>query len=134
MKRNGKYLLVPSMVWLAVFFVIPMLIVVAVSFASRTAYGQIVFGSSIYFHFWTDNFHSRRNHGMYHPYGLSAGILHRPAPPPSAAERADPLYDSFLDQFPYPLLCVGDHSPQPGRTEYDSDEAGSYFPADPISV
>ena len=44
MKRNGKYLLVPSMVWLAVFFVIPMLIVVAVSFASRTAYGQIVFG------------------------------------------------------------------------------------------
>ena len=43
MKRNGKYLLVPSMVWLAVFFVIPMLIVVAVSFASRTAYGQIVF-------------------------------------------------------------------------------------------
>lgn len=42
MKRNGKYLLVPSMVWLAVFFVIPMLIVVAVSFASRTAYGQIV--------------------------------------------------------------------------------------------
>ena len=31
------------MVWLAVFFVIPMLIVVAVSFASRTAYGQIVF-------------------------------------------------------------------------------------------
>ena len=42
MKRNGKYLLLPSMVWLAVFFVIPMLIVVAVSFASRTAYGQIV--------------------------------------------------------------------------------------------
>ena len=38
MKRNGKYLLVPSMVWLAVFFVIPMLIEVAVSFASRTAY------------------------------------------------------------------------------------------------
>ena len=36
-------MLVPSMVWLAVFFVIPMLIVVAVSFASRTAYGQIVF-------------------------------------------------------------------------------------------
>lgn len=43
MKRNGKYLLLPSMVWLTVFFVIPMLIVVAVSFASRTAYGQIVF-------------------------------------------------------------------------------------------
>ena len=43
MKRNGKYLLLPSMIWLTVFFVIPMLIVVAVSFASRTAYGQIVF-------------------------------------------------------------------------------------------
>lgn len=42
MKRNGKYLLLPSMIWLTVFFVIPMLIVVAVSFASRTAYGQIV--------------------------------------------------------------------------------------------
>ena len=43
MKRNGKYLLLPSMIWLTVFFVIPLLIVVAVSFASRTAYGQIVF-------------------------------------------------------------------------------------------
>lgn len=52
MKRNGKYLLLPSMVWLAVFFVIPMLIVVAVSFASRTAYGQIVFG-------WTFQNYSR---------------------------------------------------------------------------
>ena len=54
MKRNGKYLLVPSMVWLAVFFVIPMLIVVAVSFASRTAYGQIVFGWTFqnYARFW----------------------------------------------------------------------------------
>ena len=32
MKRNGKYLLLPSMIWLTVFFVIPLLIVVAVSF------------------------------------------------------------------------------------------------------
>lgn len=43
MNRNGKYLIAPSMAWLAIFFVIPMLIVVAVSFASRTAYGQVVF-------------------------------------------------------------------------------------------
>ena len=71
---------------------------------------------------------------MHHPHGLSAGILHRLASPPSAAEGTDPLYDSFLDQFPYPLLCVGDHPPQPRRAEYDSDEAGSYFPADPVPV
>lgn len=43
MNRNGKYLIAPSMAWLAIFFVIPMIIVVAVSFASRTAYGQVVF-------------------------------------------------------------------------------------------
>lgn len=54
MKRNGKYLLLPSMIWLTVFFVIPMLIVVAVSFASRTAYGQIVFDWTFqnYARFW----------------------------------------------------------------------------------
>lgn len=54
MKRNGKYLLLPSMIWLTVFFVIPMLIVVAVSFASRTAYGQIVFDWTFqnYTRFW----------------------------------------------------------------------------------
>ena len=114
MKRNGKYLLVPSMVWLAVFFVIPMLIVVAVSFASRTAYGQIVFG-------WTFQNYAR---------------------------FLDPLYISIFGRtifiavvttvctilMGYPLLCVGDHPPQPRRAEYDSDEAGSYFPADPVPV
>ena len=124
MKRNGKYLLVPSMVWLAVFFVIPMLIVVAVSFASRTAYGQIVFG-------WTFQNYARFLDPLYISiFGrtifiavvttvctslwLSAGILHRPAPPPSAAERADPLYDSFWINFLIRSYCVGDHSPQPG--------------------
>ena len=124
MKRNGKYLLLPSMVWLAVFFVIPMLIVVAVSFASRTAYGQIVFG-------WTFQNYSR---------------------------FLDPLYISIFGRtifiavvttvctilMGYPLAyCIallprhlrqGDHPPQPGRAEYDSDETGSYFPADSVPV
>ena len=41
--KNGKLLIAPSMLWLGFFFVIPMLIVVAVSFAARTPYGQVVF-------------------------------------------------------------------------------------------
>jgi spermidine/putrescine transport system permease protein len=41
--KNGKLLVAPSVIWLCIFFVIPMLIVVAVSFASRTPYGQVVF-------------------------------------------------------------------------------------------
>ena len=36
-------MVLPTVAWLSLFFVIPMLIVVAVSFASRTAYGQVVF-------------------------------------------------------------------------------------------
>lgn len=43
MKKNGKLLIAPTLVWLTIFFVLPMLIVVAVSFASRTPYGQVVF-------------------------------------------------------------------------------------------
>ncbi len=41
--KNGKFLALPTVVWLCIFFIIPMLIVVAVSFASRTPYGQVVF-------------------------------------------------------------------------------------------
>jgi spermidine/putrescine transport system permease protein len=41
--KNGKLLVAPSVIWLCIFFVIPMFIVVAVSFASRTPYGQVVF-------------------------------------------------------------------------------------------
>ena len=33
----------PTVLWLSFFFVVPLLIVVAVSFASRTPYGQVVF-------------------------------------------------------------------------------------------
>ena len=43
MNRSGKYVIAPPVLWLLVFFVVPLLIVVAVSFASRTAYGQVVF-------------------------------------------------------------------------------------------
>lgn len=43
MKKNGKFPMAPTLGWLTVFFVLPMLIVVAVSFASRTPYGQVVF-------------------------------------------------------------------------------------------
>ncbi|MCD8198788.1 MAG: ABC transporter permease [Phascolarctobacterium sp.] len=45
--RNGKLLVIPTVAWLSIFFVIPLLIVVAVSFASRTAYGQIFFQLTI---------------------------------------------------------------------------------------
>lgn len=36
-------MIAPAVGWLSIFFVIPLLIVVAVSFASRTPYGQVVF-------------------------------------------------------------------------------------------
>lgn len=42
-KEKGKLMILPSIAWLAIFFIIPMLIVVAVSFAGRTPYGQIIF-------------------------------------------------------------------------------------------
>lgn len=48
MKKNGKFLMAPTLGWLTVFFVLPMLIVVAVSFASRTPYGQVVFGWTLH--------------------------------------------------------------------------------------
>lgn len=41
--KRGKLLVVPAMGWLTLFFALPLLIVVVVSFASRTAYGQVVF-------------------------------------------------------------------------------------------
>lgn len=41
--RNGKLMVVPTVLWLSFFFVVPLLIVVAVSFASRTPYGQVIF-------------------------------------------------------------------------------------------
>jgi spermidine/putrescine transport system permease protein len=41
--KRGKLLVVPAMGWLTVFFALPLIIVVVVSFASRTAYGQVVF-------------------------------------------------------------------------------------------
>lgn len=43
MMKNGKLLVAPVLLWLSIFFVIPLLIVVAVSFAGRTPYGQIIF-------------------------------------------------------------------------------------------
>ena len=45
--KNGKLLVAPTVLWLCIFFIIPMLIVVAVSFASRTPYGQVVFNWTI---------------------------------------------------------------------------------------
>lgn len=41
--KDGRMLLAPAMGWLAFFFVVPMLIVIVISFASRTPYGQVVF-------------------------------------------------------------------------------------------
>lgn len=45
--KNGKWLISPAVIWLCIFFVLPMFIVVAVSFASRTPYGQVVFNWNI---------------------------------------------------------------------------------------
>lgn len=45
--KNGKILVAPAMLWLSLFFAIPMFIVVAVSFASRTPYGQIIFNFTL---------------------------------------------------------------------------------------
>ena len=42
MMKNGKLLVAPALLWLSIFFVIPLLIVVAVSFAGRTPYGQVM--------------------------------------------------------------------------------------------
>lgn len=36
-------MIMPTVAWLSVFFVIPLLIVIGVSFASRTPYGQVIF-------------------------------------------------------------------------------------------
>ena len=43
MMKNGKLLVAPALLWLSIIFVIPLLIVVAVSFAGRTPYGQVIF-------------------------------------------------------------------------------------------
>ncbi|MEG0797775.1 MAG: ABC transporter permease [Acidaminococcaceae bacterium] len=45
--KNGKFLVAPAMLWLSIFFVVPLLIVVAVSFAGRTAYGQLIFSFTL---------------------------------------------------------------------------------------
>lgn len=45
--KKGKLLVVPGMLWLAIFFALPMLIVVAVSFATRNAYGQVIFNFTL---------------------------------------------------------------------------------------
>lgn len=58
MNRSGKYIITPSVIWLLVFFVVPLFMVVAVSFASRTAYGQVVFS-------WTLANYARLLDGLY---------------------------------------------------------------------
>lgn len=45
--KNGKLLVAPALLWLSIFFVIPLLIVVAVSFAGRTPHGQVIFSFTI---------------------------------------------------------------------------------------
>lgn len=45
--KNGKLLIAPAFTWLTLFFILPLLIVVAVSFASRSAYGQLIFSFTL---------------------------------------------------------------------------------------
>ncbi|MDY6029782.1 MAG: ABC transporter permease [Acidaminococcaceae bacterium] len=41
--KNGKLMIWPTVIWLGFFFVVPLLIVVLVSFAGRNAYGKVIF-------------------------------------------------------------------------------------------
>lgn len=44
--KNGKLMVLPTLAWLSLFFAIPLLIVVVVSFAARSPYGQVIFNFS----------------------------------------------------------------------------------------
>ena len=45
--NNGKMMVAPAILWLGIFFVVPLLIVIAVSFAGRTPYGQVIFNFTL---------------------------------------------------------------------------------------
>ncbi len=45
--KKGKLLVAPAIIWLTIFFAVPLLIVVAVSLATRTPYGQVVFNYTL---------------------------------------------------------------------------------------
>ena len=85
--KNGKLMVAPAMLWLSIFFVIPLLIVVAVSFAGRTPYGQIIFEFTlkklsalfrtfIFADFCRHSDSSGYYYRCYHHHGLPAGIFH----------------------------------------------------------
>ncbi|MDO4179596.1 MAG: ABC transporter permease [Phascolarctobacterium sp.] len=44
--KSGKLMVLPTLGWLSLFFAVPLLIVVVVSFAARSAYGQVIFNFS----------------------------------------------------------------------------------------
>ena len=135
--KNGKLLIAPSMLWLGFFFIIPMLIVVAVSIAARTPYGQVVFNWNINNYLWfleplyLSIFAQTLMVALVTTVvtilmGYPTGLLHRPAAQALAAAGAHPLHDPLLDQFPDPLLRVGHHSAGPGRAEHITAENGLY--------
>lgn len=45
--RKSKFLLTPVLLWLSLFLIVPMLIVVAISFMQRDVHGDIVFSFSL---------------------------------------------------------------------------------------
>ena len=45
--NRGKYLVTPVLIWLSLFFVVPLLIVVVISFLGRTPYGQLIFNFTL---------------------------------------------------------------------------------------
>ena len=155
--KNGKLLIAPSMLWLGFFFIIPMLIVVAVSFAARTPYGQVVFN-------WNINNYLRFLEPLYlsifaqtllvalvttvvtilmgYPLAYYIAQLPKRWQQPGLIlcmipfwinSGPDPLHDSLLDQLPDPLVCVGHHPAGPGRAEHISDE-GRLHRAAPAAV
>ena len=56
--KHGKWMVYPTIAWLSVFFALPMLLVVVVSFASRSTYGQVIFD-------WTFNNYARFAEPLY---------------------------------------------------------------------
>ena len=140
MNKNGKLLVLPSMLWLGFFFIIPMLIVVAVSFASRTAYGQVVFN-------WTIQNYIRFLEPLYvsifvqtlvvalvttmftilmgYPLAYYIAQLPKRWQQPGLILCMIPFWINFSD----PLLCLGHHPAGARRIKYALAENRPHQPA-----
>lgn len=140
MMKNGKLLVAPALLWLSIFFVIPLLIVVAVSFAGRTPYGQVIFSFTfdnylrflepLYLKIFADTLvvaiiATLATILMGYPLAYTITQL----PKKMAATGADPGHDPLLNQLPDPFLRLGHHPALTGRSQYAAVKAGPDRPA-----